>query len=165
MLSAELPPKVSNSTRNFTTLPKMVRVGTSIGISFTRTLSIKYMMLWLRQSQTALFQIFQANTSNLNTQKLDVARVEFCLPRRKAEQKADVGLKSTLSMSIPSPQRLIIALPLWSYRCTVRTNALMAASYPSNLAFSLLTERATPWLRYTSPILVLAVLVAGWRDD
>jgi len=85
-------------------------------------------MLWLRQSQTALFQIFEANTSNLNTQKLDVARVEFCPPRRKAEQKADVGLKSSLSMSIPSPQRLIIALPLWSGYPAIRTNSLVPAS-------------------------------------
>jgi hypothetical protein len=37
------------------------------------------------------------------------------------------------------------------------------ASGLSYLALRLLTKRTPSWLRYTAPIFVLAILVAGWR--
>jgi hypothetical protein len=64
---------------------------------------------------------------------------------------------------IPSPQRLIITLAFRTSRRTVRTITLKSSPHLPNLTLYLFTKGASPRLGNSSPILVLAVLVAGRR--
>jgi hypothetical protein len=65
-----------------------------------------------------------------------------------------------LLFPIPSPQRLLITLPLRPYRPAVRTNAHKPSTAFLNLPFRLLTERTPARLRDPAPIFVLAILIA-----
>jgi hypothetical protein len=66
--------------------------------------------------------------------------------------------------AIPRPQRLIPAFPLRPATTTIRATSLKPTPHFPNLALRLLAKWATSGLWNSTPVFVLLVFVANWRD-